>query len=65
LPEIRFINKACRVNYPAGVSDEQKNILLMCKDPMVEYYKKFGFHYIALSNSTHGGVPWHEMSLCL
>ena len=43
----------------------KENILLMCKDPMVEYYKKFGFHYIALSNSTHGGVPWHEMSLCL
>jgi len=24
LPAIRFINKACRVNYPVGASDEQK-----------------------------------------
>lgn len=52
-----FIRQARQMN--------KKNILLMCKDPMLEYYKKFGFHYIMLSNSTHGGVPWHEMSLCL
>jgi len=44
-----------------GLSKER--ILLICKDNLVVYYKKFGFEYVGRSQSTHGGFQWHEMAL--
>lgn len=32
---------------------------------LIDFYKKFGFKYIRKSDSTHGGLVWHEMVLSL
>lgn len=41
----------------------RKGLVLTCKDHLVHYYAKFGFVDEGMSDSTHGGVPWHEMRL--
>lgn len=38
-------------------------LVLTCKDALVHYYAKFGFQDEGLSDSSHGGVSWHEMRL--
>lgn len=40
-------------------------VLLLCKEDLVAYYRRFGFSDAGLSASTHGGVAWHEMRLRL
>ena len=40
-------------------------IQLICRDPLIGFYKKFGFDYIGTSASTHAGQQWHEMVLKL
>lgn len=41
----------------------RRGLVLTCKDALVSYYAKFGFQDEGMSDSTHGGVPWHEMRL--
>lgn len=41
----------------------RRGLVLTCKDALVPYYAKFGFQDEGMSDSTHGGVPWHEMRL--
>lgn len=41
----------------------RRGLVLTCKDALVSYYAKFGFRDEGMSDSTHGGVPWHEMRL--
>ena len=36
-------------------------IHLMCKSRHVGLYAKQGYRYVRLSDSTHGGMTWHEM----
>ena len=36
-------------------------IHLMCKSRHVDLYTKQGYRYVKLSESTHGGMTWHEM----
>jgi len=36
-------------------------IHLMCKSRHVDLYTKQGYRYVKLSDSTHGGMTWHEM----
>ncbi|MFK7334349.1 GNAT family N-acetyltransferase [Acinetobacter baumannii] len=43
----------------------KKAIYLMCKEQYFKLYEKFGFKYIQISESTHGGVQWYEMKLDL
>jgi predicted N-acetyltransferase YhbS len=50
---IRFVEIARQAN--------KANILLMCKQPLIQYYAKLGFIHVGLSKSTHGGAEWHEM----
>ena len=40
---------------------QKKSIHLICRDNLIGFYKKYGFEYIRKSNSTHGGLNWHEM----
>lgn len=40
-------------------------ILLMCQAGLIPYYQRFGFLYRGESQSTHGGLHWHEMALPL
>lgn len=44
---------------------DKKTIHLMCKTHHIEFYAKFGFDYIKPSDSEHGGMAWHEMSMTL
>jgi ribosomal protein S18 acetylase RimI-like enzyme len=44
---------------------QKKSIYLICRDNLIDFYKKFGFKYIRKSDSTHGGLVWHEMVLSL
>ena len=42
----------------------RKGLVLTCKPEKVPYYAKFGFMNEGISsNSTHGGVVWHQMRL--
>ncbi|MFC1454882.1 GNAT family N-acetyltransferase [Candidatus Undinarchaeota archaeon] len=43
----------------------KEKILLICKDTLVDYYKKYGFINLGKSKSTFAGVEWIEMSLSL
>ncbi len=40
-------------------------IYLICQTELVNMYAKHGFIHIGESNSSHGGLSWHEMSLSL
>lgn len=44
---------------------QKKSIHLICRNNLIDFYKKFGFKYIRKSDSTHGGLVWHEMVLSL
>ena len=39
----------------------KKAVVLTCKDHMIPFYKRIGYEYIELSDSTHGGAKWHKM----
>ena len=41
----------------------RRGCVLTCKDALVHYYEKFGFVNEGVSQSTHGGVVWHDMRL--
>lgn len=40
-------------------------IHLICQTELVKMYAKYGFDYLGESNSNHGGMKWHDMSLKL
>ena len=40
----------------------RRGCVLTCKDKLVHYYEKFGFVNEGVSQSTHGGVVWRELS---
>lgn len=40
-------------------------ITLTCKKHMIAFYEQFGYTCGGLSVSTHGGVPWYDMTLSL
>ena len=44
---------------------EKHAILLLCKNDLVELYRKFGFIDLGESSSTHGGFSWHTMRRAL
>ena len=43
----------------------KQNILLLCRENMIAYYRRFGYEDGGVSASTHGGGRWHEMHLNL
>ena len=43
----------------------KQTILLLCREHVIDYYKKFGYQDGGVSASTHGGGHWHEMYLDL
>jgi len=40
-------------------------IFLICQTGLIDMYSRYGFEYIGVSASEHGGLSWHEMSLSL
>ncbi|MDD5847294.1 MAG: GNAT family N-acetyltransferase [Lachnospiraceae bacterium] len=53
------------LTYVIGEAKKQnrRGLVLTCKDALVQFYAKFGFVDEGMSESVHGGVPWHEMRL--
>lgn len=45
-----------------GAALGKKKVILTCKDHLVHYYEKFGFVDQGISQSTHGGAVWHDMT---
>ncbi|TEW52977.1 GNAT family N-acetyltransferase [Psychromonas algicola] len=43
----------------------KKSIYLICQSELVDMYAKYRFIHIGESDSVHGGLSWHEMSLVL
>jgi len=43
----------------------KEKILLLCKENLVEMYKKMGYKKVGVSASTHGGAVWYEMEQVL
>lgn len=41
------------------------DIYLICQTELIEMYASFGFKHWGESDSDHGGLAWHEMSLSL
>jgi ribosomal protein S18 acetylase RimI-like enzyme len=41
------------------------DIFLICQRELINMYSKYGFIHVGLSESDHGGLSWHEMSLTL
>ena len=46
-------------------NDGRKRVILTCKDRLVHYYEYFGFVNMGISESTHGGAQWFNMTLTL
>ena len=42
---------------------KKEKIMLICKSDLIAYYQGLGFTHMGISNSTHGGSIWHEMTL--
>ena len=41
--------------------ENRKEIVLTCKENLLEFYKKFGFEDEGISTSEHGGAKWYQM----
>ena len=44
---------------------DKTDIYLICQTELIDMYTKYGFIYLGQSDSDHGGLSWHEMSLSL
>jgi len=44
---------------------DKSDIYLICQTELIDMYAGYGFVYLQVSNSDHGGMSWHEMSLSL
>ena len=43
----------------------KSEIYLICQTRLIPMYAKYGFIHLGESDSDHGGLSWHEMSLAL
>ena len=57
----KLMNSFIRSMKELGKTD----IFLICQTELVDMYAKYGFIYLGESDSKHGGLNWHEMSLSL
>lgn len=44
---------------------EKQEIYLICQTELIPMYANFGYKDLGPSDSDHGGLSWHEMSLAL
>jgi len=59
-------SKALLVEFEKRMRGRGKEAIhLMCKEQLVQLYEKFGYVYQQPSDSEHGGMVWHEMSMTL
>ncbi|MCH5715591.1 GNAT family N-acetyltransferase [Niabella hibiscisoli] len=67
-PEFRksgYAGKLMQHLIKQATSQNRTGITLTCKEHLVGYYTKFGFEDLGISQSTHGGEKWHDMTLRL
>ena len=57
----KLINSFIRSMRKSGKTE----IYLICQTELVDMYARYGFIHIGESDSEHGGLSWHEMSLPL
>lgn len=43
----------------------RETVILTCKQHLIPYYEKFGFVNNGISQSTHGGSQWFDMTLAI
>ncbi|MDT0188911.1 GNAT family N-acetyltransferase [Rothia terrae] len=43
--------------------EKRTGVILTCKEELIGYYSQFGFELDGVSDSTHGGARWHDMTL--
>ncbi len=55
---LRTVENACR-------EEGREAIVLTCKPPLIPFYAHNGYVDEGLSDSSHGGVQWHQMRLDL
>lgn len=48
-----------------ATAQNRTGIILTCKEYLTGFYQKFGFEDLGVSQSTHGGEIWHDMTLYL
>lgn len=41
----------------------KRGLILTCKEHLIPYYEKFGYHNLGVSGSVHGGAVWYDMIL--
>jgi predicted N-acetyltransferase YhbS len=46
-------------------AEKRKQVILTCKSHLITYYEKYGFVLRGLSESTHGGAEWYDMTATL
>lgn len=44
---------------------DRAGVILTCKKELIGFYEKLGFELDGVSESTHGGAVWHDMTLHL
>ena len=42
---------------------QKRGVVLTCKDHLIGFYQRFGFEWLGVSSSEHGGVVWNDMYL--
>lgn len=53
----QLMNKAINLSK----ENNQKGLVLACKDKLISMYTHFGYSHLGVSNSKHGGAIWHDM----
>jgi ribosomal protein S18 acetylase RimI-like enzyme len=48
-----------------AAAQNRSGVILTCKKHLTGFYQKFGFEDLGVSQSTHGGETWHDMTLYL
>lgn len=46
-------------------AQQMEQVILTCKEEKIPYYSRFGFRNRGVSQSTHGGAVWYDMTLVL
>lgn len=54
----QLMNRFLQVAKDSG----RKSVILTCKDHLVHYYASFGYVSQGISDSTHGGAQWFDMT---
>ena len=68
IPEYRRLGIAAQLmNHFIQIAKNtgRKCVILTCKDNLVHYYESFGYVNSGISESTHGGAQWFDMTLVL